>query len=109
MKVITGGNTNGIEFSCMYDANDMRSDLVKEKDGNTLYGFYGIACNKNDATSVLWFDKDMNFVEGEILRTCINCTWCGQSGGGFFRECLSRGFQIDNEMEYSCNEIELSV
>lgn len=69
MKVITGGKTNGIEFSCMYDANNIQADSVKQKDGKNLYGFYGIACNQNDAESMLWFDENMIFVEGEILDT----------------------------------------
>lgn len=107
MMIIKGGETNGIHFSCIYDAKDGRSDHVKDKDGINLLGVYGIATNLGDAPSILWFDDNMNFVEGELLHNCINCTYCGHSGGGFFRECLFRGFQINDATTEWCENIDL--
>lgn len=106
MMIIKGGETNGVVYSCMYDPKQY-ADRTKNKDGEDLLGVYGIATNLNDAPSMLWFDSKMNFVEGELLHNCINCTWCGHSGGGFFRECLSRGFQINDATTEWCEDIDL--
>lgn len=35
-------------------------------------------------------------------NTCSTCHYCGRSGGGFFAECLYRGFQINDEFNYIC-------
>lgn len=104
MHTITGGVTNGVEYSCMYDPNSINFECEKEVNGKKLYGMYGIAVELNDTQSIVWFDENMNFVEGEVLKKCVNCTHCGRSGGGFFAECLCFGFQINDEYEHSCDE-----
>lgn len=104
MHIITGGTTDNIEFNCMYDAA-LISPQDMEKDG--LFGFYGIASTLNDAPSILWFDKNMEFVKGELLHKCVNCEHCGKNSTGFFDECLNFGFHIDDTFEHSCEEIEL--
>ena len=108
MMVIKSGEWNYIHFSCMYDPHGNIADYEKEVDGETLYGVEGIADSLNDAASILWFDKDMNFVEAEIMKKCVNCEDCGKSGGGFFAECLNRGFQINNEYEECCDEFKMN-
>lgn len=106
MMIIKGGETNDISYSCMYDAHNIIPDVTNEKDN--LYGFYGFAHfndNLDDtAPAVLLFDKDLNFVKGELYKCCANCTYVGRSGGGFFAECLCFGYQIDDEYDDCCEE-----
>lgn len=102
--IITGGKTNDIDYSCMYDAHNVEPTIINEKEG--LYGFEGLAHlddnPENTLSAILWFDENMNFVKGEVKKCCENCNYVGRSGGGFFAECLYRGFQVNDETTYCC-------
>ena len=105
MHIINGGITNGVEYSCMYNANDIAPDIIRtETSGKKLYGFFGIANSLNDAPAIVWLDENLNFVKGEIRKCCTNCYYVGRSGGGFFAECLYFGYQIDNEYNHDCGK-----
>lgn len=105
MHVITGGTTNGVEYGCMYDANNIEPDMTRKETGKVQYGFFGLANSLNDAPAIVWLNEKMEFVEGELIHCCANCQHVGRSGGGFFAECLQYGFQINDEIENVCDEL----
>ena len=107
--IITGGQTDGVNYSCMLDAYNKTPDFIDVKTG--LYGFEGIAHLSDDpddtASAVLWFDDNMEFVEGKLCKCCANCDYVGRSSGGFFAECLYFGYQVNDEHEHWCEEFKL--
>lgn len=72
MMVIKGGMHRGIEYSCMLEADRFVPDEKTSENGRTLYGFLGIAVNKNDQKSMLYFDENMHFVKGHLLSGEVN-------------------------------------
>lgn len=111
MMVITSKVEGKFEYSCMYDPNNVTFDVTDEK--NNLYGLYGCAFVFNEnkelvktLPAIVWFNKDMKAVKGEIHKCCANCKHSIRSKK-FFLECINHGSQITNEQIEVCEQYEM--
>lgn len=74
MFVIKGGTHNGTDYSTMLECvggflNETPC-ATKAKGVTALYAFPGIAhaADNRDVPAVLWFNENMQFVEGELVQ-----------------------------------------